>query len=189
MITSLTDLIDSFASLNVLVVGEAMLDCYLEGSATRLCREAPVPIVTLSHRSDVPGGAANAAANLAALGASVTLLSVMGDDPEGYILRSVLDRYGVIADGIIDEPNRRTIAKNRVRADSQLLVRYDQGSTGPIEPASEALLIDRISALYQHCSAIVVSDYGYGVLSPAVIDALTALQARYPRVLILTPRT
>jgi D-beta-D-heptose 7-phosphate kinase / D-beta-D-heptose 1-phosphate adenosyltransferase len=185
VITNLPDLIASFTGLNIMVIGEAMLDCYLEGTASRLCREAPVPIVELTRRWDVPGGAANTAANLAALGASVTLLSVIGDDPEGFSLRSLLEQRGVIGDAIIAEPSRETITKHRVRADSQLLVRYDQGCTGPMDPASEDLLIDQISALYDHCAAVIISDYGYGVLSPRVLELLANLQARDPRVLVV----
>jgi D-beta-D-heptose 7-phosphate kinase/D-beta-D-heptose 1-phosphate adenosyltransferase len=79
-------LVDRFAGLRVLVVGEAMLDHYLEGATERLCREAPVPIVDVARQADAPGGAANTAANARALGARVTLLSVVGADAEGEAL-------------------------------------------------------------------------------------------------------
>ncbi len=72
--------LNKWTNLHVLVIGEAMLDCYLEGTSNRLCREAPVPIVDISNREDVPGGAANTAANLNRLGASVSFLSVIGND-------------------------------------------------------------------------------------------------------------
>src|SRR3954454_4517679 len=93
--------IDAFAGLRVLVIGEAMLDSYLEGTTGRLCREAPVPIVALTGRRDAPGGAANTAANARALGARVSFLSVAGEDPEGALLRRALDDRGVYTDGLL----------------------------------------------------------------------------------------
>ena len=79
--------VDGFADLRVVVIGEAMLDSYLHGSAERLSREAPVPIVSLEHRDDAPGGAGNTAANVCSLGADVRLLSVLGTDDDGHRLR------------------------------------------------------------------------------------------------------
>ena len=132
MTTNLPDLIDRFGGLRVLVVGEAMLDRYLEGSATRLCREAPVPVVELDHYTDAPGGAANTAANVAALGARTAFLSVTGEDAEGSALRAELAARGVETENVVATPGRRTIAKQRVVADGHLLVRFDQGSTEPL---------------------------------------------------------
>src|SRR5690349_21310156 len=113
MTDDLSALIDGFAGLDILVIGEAMLDSYLEGSADRLCPEAPVPVVTLSRRTDVPGGAANTAANVAALGGRVRLLSVIGDDAEGCLLHRTLEGCGVNVDRLLVQPSRQTLAKHR----------------------------------------------------------------------------
>ena len=86
-----SQLIDAFPGMRVLVVGDAILDRYLEGEKLRFSREAPVPNVTVSRRRDTAGGAANTAANVRALGASVDFLGVLGDDPEGEFLRAVPD--------------------------------------------------------------------------------------------------
>src|SRR5579884_1794882 len=185
MNTSLPRLIDAFAGLRVAVVGEAMLDSYLEGTARTLCREAPVPIVAVSGRRDAPGGAANTAANVAALGARATFLSVVGDDAEGVLLRRALAERGVGDEGLIAHPARRTLVKHRVVADGQMLVRFDQGSTEPIDAETEAALRDRLRAAFARCDAIIVSDYGYGVLTPGLVETLTDLQARTPRVLVV----
>ena len=185
MTTSLPHLIDRFLSLNVLVIGEAMLDSYLHGSAHRLCREAPVPIVELSGRSDAPGGAANTAANVAALGARVTLLSVTGDDAEAELLRRELETRAVVTDHLIARSSRRTLAKQRVVADGQLVVRFDQGSTQPLDEETESVLTERLEALIPDCDAVIVSDYGYGILTPRVLDVLAELQARTPRLLVV----
>src|SRR4051794_28542654 len=114
MNASLSVLIDRFAGLEVVVLGEAMLDVYLEGSAERLCREAPVPIVALNDRRDAPGGAANTAVNVRSLGAQVSFLSVIGGDSEGALLRRSLERHGVSTAHLLAEPSRRTIANHRV---------------------------------------------------------------------------
>ena len=121
-------LLDAVAGLKVLVIGEAMLDCYLEGFSDRLCQEAPVPVVTVTDRKQVPGGAANTAVNVHTLGGIVTFLSVIGDDWEGAMLRRSLEEQGVSTKYILAQSGRSTLAKQRVMAASQLLVRFDQGN-------------------------------------------------------------
>jgi D-beta-D-heptose 7-phosphate kinase / D-beta-D-heptose 1-phosphate adenosyltransferase len=180
---ALSGIIDRFRGLEVLVVGEAMLDVYLEGRSGRLCREAPVPIVDLAGRRDAPGGAANTAVNAAALGARAHLLSVVGDDAEGGLIRRSLGGAGVETTHLLVDPGRRTLAKNRVVAASQLLLRFDQGSTGRVDPSVERLLVRRLVDLLPRCDAVIISDYGYGILTPGVVAALAGLQRRSPRVL------
>lgn len=186
--SSLSELIGNFRDLRTLVIGDAILDSYLAGSATRIAREAPVPIVDISARRDVPGGAANTAANLSALGASVSFLSVTGHDADGERLRAALQQAGVPVEHIAVEEPRQTSTKHRVTVDRQLLVRFDQGGSQPITPATEAFIIDALRSRYASCDAVVVSDYGYGALTPAVINALASLQSQTPRVLVVDAR-
>lgn len=180
--------IAGFSRLRVLVVGEAMLDSYLHGAANRLCREAPVPVVSLERRVDEPGGAANTAVNVRSLGAQVSFLSVIGDDPEGELLQAALERRGIRTDHLLRRHARRTLAKHRVLAGSQLVVRFDQGSTEPLDARTERALIARLQDFFPRCDAVIVSDYCYGILTPRVIEALAALQARDPRVLVVDAR-
>jgi D-beta-D-heptose 7-phosphate kinase/D-beta-D-heptose 1-phosphate adenosyltransferase len=182
---TLDGLIARFAGLRVLVVGEAMLDCYLHGVTERLCREAPVPIVDVVRRVDAPGGAANTAVNARSLGAEVTLLSVVGADGEAQVLRRALAEHGVAAAGLVDDPSRRTLAKQRLVAGGHMLVRFDQGSTGPLAPGPERVLGARLADLAGVHDTIVVSDYGYGILGPRTIAALAEGQARAPRVVVV----
>jgi len=184
MTTNPSHLIDRFAGLRVAVVGDVMLDSYLAGAAERICREAPVPVVTLSGRDDQPGGAANTAANLCALGASVELIGVVGPDGEAAQLCATLDRLGVGDAGLVREAGRATLAKTRVSAGDHLLVRFDQGTTGPVGRAAERELLARLERAFEACDALVISDYGYGVLSPAMIARIGALQAAHPRVIV-----
>jgi D-beta-D-heptose 7-phosphate kinase/D-beta-D-heptose 1-phosphate adenosyltransferase len=177
-------IVDAYRSLDVLVVGEAMLDSYLEGKTGRICREAPVPIVDMTSRRDAPGGAANTALNASALGARVHFLSAVGDDCEGELLRRALTDQGLGADHVLVEAGRRTLSKNRVVAGGQLLVRFDQGSTGPVGAETEAALIARLVGLWPDCDAVILSDYGYGILTPRVRATVAELQRRSPRLLL-----
>ncbi|GAA5534252.1 D-glycero-beta-D-manno-heptose 1-phosphate adenylyltransferase [Deinococcus aluminii] len=176
--------LEEFRHLRVAVIGEAMLDSYLYGSADRLCREAPVPIVALHGRHDVPGGAANAAVNVRALGATVEFLSVVGADAEGDILLSRLEEAGVDTSGVVRSPTRETLVKQRVMAASQILLRLDRGTESDVAGADEEALLDALRAAFRRADAVIVSDYGYGILTPHLIEALAEEQARSPRVLV-----
>lgn len=180
----LLDLIDRGSQLRVLVIGEAILDRYLQGGSTRLCREAPVPIVDIEQQQLAPGGGANTAANLARLVGQTHFLSVIGRDPDGDLLRQALDRQGVETEDLLAVASRQTLVKQRVLANSQLIVRFDQGSTQPIEAELEQQLIDRLIERFPTCDAVVISDYGYGIWTPRLIEALKQLQQAQPRVIV-----
>ena len=181
----LSRLVDQFAGLRVLVIGDVMLDSYLEGSADRLCREAPVPIVAVSRRTDSPGGAANAAANLRALGAQVDLLSVVGDDADSVLLRAALAQHDVNTVDIVIDPSRATLAKLRIVANGQLLVRFDQGTESDLAGPIESALAERLSDVFHQVDAVLVSDYSCGILTPTIRQVLARLQAAAPRVLVV----
>lgn len=168
------NIIDSWEDLRVAVVGDVILDSYLEGSSSRLAQEAPVPVVTIHERRHMPGGAANTAANLGELGARVHLLSVVGDDSDWRRLRHLLHDAHVDTAGVVACGERRTIAKRRVVSSGQILVRVDEGSTGDLGPDEEALVVERLHEALDECDAVVISDYGYGVLTPALVRACTA---------------
>jgi D-beta-D-heptose 7-phosphate kinase/D-beta-D-heptose 1-phosphate adenosyltransferase len=182
-------LVDRFADLSVLVVGEAMLDVYLHGRSQRLCREAPVPIVAVEGRWDAPGGAANTAVNARHLGAAVTLLSLVGADDEGRRLRAALEARGVRTEHVVVDPGRRTLTKQRVLAGSHLLLRFDEGSTEAPPPRCQRELGSRLRRLFAEQQAVIVSDYGYGVCTGRVISDLAAAQARSPRVVVVDSKT
>lgn len=185
MNTDLLNLLDALAGLKVIVIGEAMLDCYLSGVGERLCPEAPVPVVTVTERKQSPGGAANTAVNVYTLGAKVTFLSVVGDDWEGALLRQALEEHGVSTKYILTQPGRGTLTKQRVIAASQLLVRFDQGNTDAIARETEQALVDQLERCFPECDAVIVSDYGYGILTPRVIQAITKLQHSFPCILVV----
>lgn len=180
--------LDSFPRLRVLVVGEAILDGYLEGTTGRLCREAPVPVVTVGARKHQPGGAANTAANVASLGGRVDFLSAIGRDWEGRLLRRTLLASGIADDHLLAISSRETMAKFRVVADNQMLVRFDHGSETPLDDASLERLIRRMRRLYRRADAAIVSDYGLGLFAPPMIRAIGELQRETPRLLAIDSR-
>ncbi len=177
-------IVAAFPGLQVLVLGEAMLDCYWQGTSQRLCPEAPVPVVDISSRMEAPGGAANVAVNATSLGAAVSFLSVIGADYEGAIVRRVLRERGLSTDHLLACSNRRTLAKQRILAGAQLVCRFDQGDTCPLEENNQQALIERLRDLWRTCDAVIVSDYGYGILTPQVVAVLAELQAAAPRIVV-----
>ncbi|MBZ5710671.1 D-glycero-beta-D-manno-heptose 1-phosphate adenylyltransferase [Nannocystis pusilla] len=181
----LLPVLDAFAGVRALVIGEAMLDSYLNGHSERLCREAPVPVVDVVERRDVPGGGANTAVNAAALGARVTFVSVVGADDEAERLAAALAARGIAGDGLLRDRERYTLIKQRVLASGQILLRLDAGSRDELGAAAEAELRARVRAAWREVDAVIVSDYGYGVLTPGVIAEIAALQAAAPRVLVV----
>lgn len=180
-----TDLICAFSGMRVLVIGDAMLDRYLAGTAGKLCREAPVPIVNVSEWKDAPGGAANTAVNIASMGGRVRFLSVIGDDPEGQALTDCLQKHGIAVTELLRSGRRRTLAKQRVLASGQMLLRFDQGSAQPIDEETEQTIVEKLLDHYSGCDAIVVSDYCYGVLTPRIIHCISSLQKRWNKVLVV----
>src|SRR5437764_7485702 len=130
------DLVRRFRRLRALVVGDALLDSYLEGTAARLCSEGPVPVVRKSAEEHVPGGAANTAANLRALGADVIFLGVVGPDTAGRYLRTSLQARDVDDSFLVEDASVETHQKMRILADGQYVVRFDLGQTLRLSPAS-----------------------------------------------------
>ena len=178
-------LLEAFRGLRVLVIGDTMLDSYILGSSSRLCQEAPVPIIDFRSRADMPGGAGNCAANLAALGAAATILGAVGNDPEADALCRLLAERNVATSDLLRADERRTLSKTRITSDQHTVARLDQGCTAPIDAATQARLLERLDAAYASADLVVVSDYGYGVLTPAIIERLKLLKARAPKVLVV----
>jgi rfaE bifunctional protein kinase chain/domain len=172
---ALKRLLPQFAGKTVGVVGDLVADEYLLGQTARISREAPVLILRYVSRELVAGGAGNAAANLAALGARVVPIGVVGDDPTGRDLESFLRGLGCDTGRIVVERDRLTTTKTRILAGGhhttrQQVIRIDRGEYDAVAPATEARILQALEELLPRCDALVVSDYQYGVISPAVID-------------------
>jgi D-beta-D-heptose 7-phosphate kinase/D-beta-D-heptose 1-phosphate adenosyltransferase len=154
------------------VVGDALLDMYEGGRAVRLAPDAPVPVLTDLRRTSSPGGAANVAANLRALGAEVALVSAVGADGAAEELLGALSAAGIRTDGVARLPDRETVVKRRILADGVSLARLDSGDTAPLE-AGDARRLARVAAeLAGGAEFVVVSDYSGGVVGGDVPAAL-----------------
>jgi D-beta-D-heptose 7-phosphate kinase/D-beta-D-heptose 1-phosphate adenosyltransferase len=168
--SKLKQLVGRLRGRRIGVVGDFMLDRYVWGSATRLSPEAAVPVVDFVSETDCLGGAGNVAANLAALGARVTPFGVTGNDEAARGLRASLAAKGMSDKGILSDPRRLTTMKTRVIARHQQVVRVDREERRPLPAALEQSLIARIKASLSKLDALVVSDYGKGVVTEALAD-------------------
>ena len=180
---SLHRILDRFAERSVCVLGDAILDRYLIGRSERLSREAPVPVLELQERRQILGGAANPAANLAALGAAVRFVSTTGVDEDGAALRSLLEDKGIDGATTITLATRTTTVKTRILARSglrspQQLARLDRGAgRQALSVTEESRMCEALAAL-PAAEALLCSDYGGGVLSDSVQAAARAKAKR-----------
>jgi D-beta-D-heptose 7-phosphate kinase/D-beta-D-heptose 1-phosphate adenosyltransferase len=171
----------------VVVVGDVLLDNWRFTRPERLCREAPVPVVTLRQQTDSAGGAGNTAVNLAALGARPVLVAPVGDDGAGQRVRACLADAGV-ADHIVTVPGWRTCTKRRIMAGDQLVLCEEQGhQPAPLPPAAVDYLLDRMDEVTAGTGAgagpvLVVCDYGRGALDHRVGDWLACHRDRFAMV-------
>ena len=157
--------IDSFVTARILVVGDIIMDEYIWGNVTRISPEAPVPVVDVERETKMLGGAANVIRNMATLGAKPILCGVVGDDATGEEIVSALAHMGLSADGVVRETGRPTSIKSRIVAHNQQVVRFDRESRADVRPQSIQKLIDYIGKRLDAIDAIVVSDYGKGLIS------------------------
>ncbi len=203
----LLDLASSLRRCRVAVIGDLVLDLYWVGRSHRISREAPVLILEYEEERGVPGGAANAAMNVRALGGIAHLVGRTGADPEAAVLRRVLRGSGLPTRWVLRDSAARTVVKTRVLAGSrhaarQQIVRLDRGHSAPLKTAPERVIARAASSAIRSSDAVLLSDYGYGVLSvpvrraairaarargiPVVVDSRYSLSS-YRGVTLLTP--
>lgn len=156
----------------VLVVGDLMLDEFVFGAVQRISPEAPVPVVEITGRRSTPGGAANVAANVVALGGSASLAGVTGDDSQANDFHRLLASIHVDGPGIICDPGRPTTCKTRIIAGVQQIVRIDYESREAVPEEVESELIAAARNALKNSSTCVISDYGKGVVTRRLVTAL-----------------
>ncbi len=158
-------LIDDFASVRLLVLGDMVLDEYIWGDVDRISPEAPVPVVHVRDETTMLGGAANAARNVVALGGAVDCCSVIGDDGAGRRVVELLKDLGIDPTGLVHDPHRPTTRKSRVIAQNQQIVRFDRETAEPPPPPIARELLARLERLIPRSDGAIIEDYGKGVLS------------------------
>lgn len=175
---NLKRLIASFSKVKILVIGDLMLDHFIWGKVTRISPEAPVPIVQVTEESEMPGGAANVAHNLNALGVFTSVLGFLGKDVSGKILQALLKKEKINTDGIIYSTNVKTTQKTRIIAHQQQVVRFDRETPKELSRKEETQLLQTIQRLIPKHQGVILEDYGKGVVTQKIVHAVIDLCRR-----------
>ena len=170
----LKEILKHFAGQEIIVVGDIMLDHFIKGSVSRISPEAPVPVVAVNNEFYVAGGAGNVAVNLAALGAKPVMISVIGPDLGGEMLKEILQSKGIATYGIAEDKDRPTTQKIRVMAEQQQIVRFDRESKKTISREIAAVCMKNFERAVQTAKGVILSDYGKGMLSDQNIKTIIA---------------
>ena len=176
----LREIIGGFASQRIVIVGDLIADEYLYGKPSRISREAPVLILRFTNREVRLGGAANAAHNVQALGATALPVGPLGDDGAGAEVQRLFAETGIATDGIVKSRGRLTPVKTRIMAGGyestrQQVVRLDREPEPGVTDSAETALIAAVKAAGSRADAFLVSDYGYGAVTPRVFETVLDL--------------
>jgi rfaE bifunctional protein kinase chain/domain len=182
------DYIDRFAGTGVLVVGDVMVDEFVWGRVERISPEAPVPVVEVQREALLLGGAANVVNNIRALGGTVFLAGVMGKDAMGEHLVDELGKIGVATDGIASLSDRPTTIKTRVIAHHQQVVRFDREKRATIDKETTDGIIAYARSLGEKIRAVVISDYGKGVINERLVSGLVDYAEKKDLIVSVDPK-
>lgn len=185
----LADILDRLNRTRVMVVGDVMLDRYWSGNASRLSPEAPVPVVALREVSDIPGGAANVAANIAGLGAEAVLVGLVGDDEAAGSLRAALKHHNISDKFLVACPSRPTTTKTRVVVHNQQIARVDNELDIPPTKNEEDEVLKHVADAIEKVNAVALSDYAKGCLSPRLISAIIAEARKHGKLILVDPKS
>lgn len=181
MMQRLTDLVGGLSGHRVLVVGDLVADDYIYGRTDRISREAPVLILKFVSQTLLPGGAANAVMNVRSLGAAPVPCGVVGDDDMGAALREIFQRNGIDCSHLLTVPDRSTTIKTRILAGGihttkQQVIRIDRETKEPLPAETIREIICTLNLLIKDVDAVLVSDYGYGMVGEAVKEWLAGVE-------------
>jgi rfaE bifunctional protein kinase chain/domain len=169
----LLELIDTFAGIRVAIFGDLIVDEFIYGQISRVSREAPVLILEYDSTEIVPGGAGNAANNVAALGGRAVALGIAGADEQGGrmldVLGTTVDSAHVVRSSVMKTPTKTRILAGGVHSAKQQVVRIDRAARSPIVDADRKAIEIRLNAAMARCEALIVSDYGSGLVTPALV--------------------
>jgi D-beta-D-heptose 7-phosphate kinase/D-beta-D-heptose 1-phosphate adenosyltransferase len=196
-------LVEKLGSARLVLVGDIMQDRYVHGSVTRISPEAPIPVLQVQRSSDTLGGAGNVLRNLSALAAETCFLTVLGDDPPGHAVTGIVADVPGCEPHLLVEPGRVTTVKTRYVAGGQQLLRVDEEQVTALMAGTAADLLDRAAGALKEAGALILSDYGKGVLGddllknliaaaraagvPVVVDPKGRDYSRYDGATIVTP--
>ncbi|HWW02630.1 MAG TPA: PfkB family carbohydrate kinase [Candidatus Acidoferrum sp.] len=171
-------LVSRAGQTRLLVIGDVMLDQFIWGSVARISPEAPVPVVDFERESFMPGGAANVARNLTALRVPAELFGVIGRDPAAGQLKRLLATHHIGCQGIVASGTRRTCVKTRIVAHKQQVVRIDRETRDALDPVLTRRLLSELEARLPGTAAVIIGDYGKGVVTQPLLEQLKKLCRR-----------
>ncbi len=184
----LLDKITEFKNKKILVIGDIMLDEYIWGTVSRISPEAPVPVVLTERETKVPGGATNVVNNLSDLGVETYICGVVGKDYTGRYIKNYLKKKRVNTDGIIEDNNMETIRKTRIIAHQQQVVRVDREDDSPVSDITVSKINSFVKSMITKVDAVIISDYGKGVIVPPVIDNTIKLCKKFSKIITVDPK-
>ncbi len=171
-----------------MVIGDLMVDEYIWGNVSRVSPEAPVPVVSVTSESLRLGGAGNVVNNIHTLGGKVLLAGIVGNDEMGRKVIHDLHKMGLETKGVIVEPERVTTVKTRIIAQHQQVVRYDREITRPIHPENIQQILSLLEGGINELDAVLVSDYGKGVICEPLMERVRSLTQRAGKILAVDPK-
>lgn len=183
--SGLLPVIERFSDVKLLCIGDIMLDRFVYGSVDRISPEAPIPVMKQTHESSMLGGAGNVVRNMVSLGAQCCFMSVVGDDAIGKKLLSLVGESSLVTPYILTQSGRRSTEKTRYIAGTQQLLRSDYETSEAISTEIEDQLIQLAVQEIRHYQLVIISDYGKGVLTDRVLNAvITAANERHVPVFV-----
>ena len=185
---NLRRIVNNFNKSRILVIGDLILDEYIWGSVDRISPEAPVPVLWANKRTFVPGGAANVANNLRSLDGEVCLVGVAGKDKNTDIFVSELKKRKINTKGIFIESGRHTTLKTRIIAGHQQMVRVDWEHTHPLPKELNTRIIKFIKKNIDSFDAIIIEDYGKGVINKHLLEELISLSRAHKKIITVDPK-
>lgn len=171
-VSALLNLIDRFGDARILVVGDMMLDRFIWGKVSRISPEAPVPVVQVVRESAILGGAANVVCNIQALGGQAVPVGMIGKDAPAAMFKGLLSEQNIADHGLVASEDFATIQKTRIVAHQQQVCRVDREGTFNLSTDAKHLLESRLQQLLPEASALIISDYGKGVIYPSMLKQL-----------------
>jgi D-beta-D-heptose 7-phosphate kinase/D-beta-D-heptose 1-phosphate adenosyltransferase len=186
--SKLKNLISSLKNARVLVIGDLILDRYLYGRVERLSPEAPVPVLDYQKEEFILGGATNVAHNISTLGGNVSVCGLTGDDEHALIFHDLLKKVSIDTSGLISDASRPTTVKTRVIGDRQQLVRIDREKRHDVSGEALDCLKSFLSENFANFNAIVISDYGKGVVTTELLAFIRELATEHKIPVVVDPK-
>jgi len=184
----LKDIVKKFKRARILVIGDLILDEYIWGKVERISPEAPVPVVWANKETHLPGGAANVANNISSYGACVSLAGVIGEDKNAGILKGVLKKANIDTKGVFVSPGRCTTVKTRIICGHQQIVRVDWEHTETLPKKTICSIFNFIRRNINAFDAIIIEDYGKGVINPQLLEGLILLAQSNKKIILVDPK-